>query len=53
MGRDMIHGPDITVALGLDRRVPEDRVRVLLESADARTLKFFGADLSEPFPTSV
>ncbi|MFB7215923.1 hypothetical protein [Streptomyces sp. NPDC056255] len=40
------HGPDITVALDLDRRVPEDRVRIILESTDARTLKFFGADLS-------
>ncbi|MGO4458663.1 maleylpyruvate isomerase family mycothiol-dependent enzyme [Streptomyces sp. M-16] len=45
LGHDVIHGLDITVALGLDRRVPEDRVRILLESVDARTLKFFGADL--------
>lgn len=41
----MIHGLDITVALGRGRRVPEDRVRVLLESVNARSLKFFGADL--------
>lgn len=39
------HGLDITVALGLDRRVPEDRVRVLLGTVDPKTLKFFGADL--------
>ncbi|MFE9629625.1 maleylpyruvate isomerase family mycothiol-dependent enzyme [Streptomyces sp. NPDC006463] len=45
LGHDVIHGLDITVALGLDRRVPEDRVRILLESVNARTLKFFGADL--------
>lgn len=45
LGHDVIHGLDITVALGLDRRVPEDRVRILLESVDPRTLKFFGADL--------
>ncbi|MFI5774551.1 maleylpyruvate isomerase family mycothiol-dependent enzyme [Streptomyces sp. NPDC051658] len=45
LGHDVIHGLDITVALGLDRRVPEDRVRILLESVDAKTLKFFGADL--------
>ncbi|MER5727508.1 maleylpyruvate isomerase family mycothiol-dependent enzyme [Streptomyces sp. NPDC002138] len=45
LGHDVIHGLDITVALGLGRRVPEDRVRILLESVDARTLKFFGADL--------
>lgn len=45
LGHDVIHGLDITVALGLDRRVPEDRVRILLRSVNARTLKFFGADL--------
>ncbi|MFD5509358.1 maleylpyruvate isomerase family mycothiol-dependent enzyme [Streptomyces sp. NPDC127051] len=45
LGHDVIHGLDITVALGLGRRVPEDRVRILLEGVDARTLKFFGADL--------
>lgn len=45
LGHDVIHGLDITVALGLDRRVPEDRVRILLESVNARTLKFFKADL--------
>ncbi|WP_327271409.1 maleylpyruvate isomerase family mycothiol-dependent enzyme [Streptomyces sp. NBC_01224] len=45
LGHDVIHGLDITVALGLDRRVPEARLRILLESVDARTLRFFGADL--------
>ncbi|MFF4578124.1 maleylpyruvate isomerase family mycothiol-dependent enzyme [Streptomyces sp. NPDC001389] len=45
LGHDVIHGLDITVALGLDRRVPEDHVHILLESVNARTLKFFGADL--------
>ncbi|MEU7553377.1 maleylpyruvate isomerase family mycothiol-dependent enzyme [Streptomyces sp. NPDC044571] len=45
LGHDVVHGLDITVALGLGRRVPEERVRILLESIDARTLKFFGADL--------
>ncbi|MFI0778924.1 maleylpyruvate isomerase family mycothiol-dependent enzyme [Streptomyces sp. NPDC021212] len=46
LGHDVIHGLDITVALGLDRRVPEDRVRALLDAVNARTLKFFGADLT-------
>ncbi|WP_245606427.1 hypothetical protein [Streptomyces himastatinicus] len=46
LGHDVIHGLDITVALGLDRRVPEDRIRTLLDTIDARTLKFFGADLT-------
>ncbi|MEU8773334.1 maleylpyruvate isomerase family mycothiol-dependent enzyme [Streptomyces sp. NPDC048606] len=45
LGHDVIHGLDITVALGLDRRVPEDRLRILLEGVDARTVRFFGADL--------
>ena len=45
LGHDVVHGLDITVALGLDRRVPEDRVRILLEGVNARALKFFGADL--------
>jgi len=46
LGHDVIHGLDITVALGLDRRVPEDRVRTLLGAVNARTLKFFGAHLT-------
>ncbi|MEU1625365.1 maleylpyruvate isomerase family mycothiol-dependent enzyme [Streptomyces sp. NPDC020096] len=45
LGHDVVHGLDITVALGHERRVPEDRLRILLETIDARTLKFFGADL--------
>lgn len=45
LGHDVIHGLDITVALGVDRRVPQERVRLLLEHVTPRTLKFFGADL--------
>ncbi|MFB6617642.1 maleylpyruvate isomerase family mycothiol-dependent enzyme [Streptomyces sp. NPDC085524] len=45
LGHDVVHGLDITVALGLGRRVPEDRVRILLDGVDARSLRFFGADL--------
>ncbi|MFI1255167.1 maleylpyruvate isomerase family mycothiol-dependent enzyme [Streptomyces netropsis] len=45
LGHDVIHGLDISVALGLGRRVPEDRLRILLEDVDAKTLTFFGADL--------
>ncbi|URZ99830.1 hypothetical protein NCG97_02690 [Streptomyces lydicamycinicus] len=41
----MVHGLDITVALGHDRRVPEDRVRLLLEKITPGTARFFGADL--------
>ncbi|MEU7601206.1 maleylpyruvate isomerase family mycothiol-dependent enzyme [Streptomyces sp. NPDC041003] len=46
LGHDVIHGLDITVALGLGRRVPEERMRILLGAVDARTVTFFGADLS-------
>ncbi|ARH94731.1 MULTISPECIES: maleylpyruvate isomerase family mycothiol-dependent enzyme [Streptomyces] len=46
LGHDVVHGLDITVALGHDRRVPEDRLRVLLEHVTARSARFFGADLA-------
>ncbi|MFI6449867.1 maleylpyruvate isomerase family mycothiol-dependent enzyme [Kitasatospora sp. NPDC050543] len=45
LGHDVVHGLDITVALGLDRRVPEDRLRVLLEGIRPSGLRFFGADV--------
>lgn len=45
LGHDVIHGLDITVPLGLGRQVPEQRVRILLETVTPRTLRFFGADL--------
>ncbi|MFJ3876824.1 maleylpyruvate isomerase family mycothiol-dependent enzyme [Streptomyces sp. NPDC090077] len=46
LGHDVVHGLDITTALGLDRRVPEDRLRVLLDGTRPRGLKFFGVDLT-------
>jgi hypothetical protein len=43
---DVIHGLDITEALGLDRNVPEDRLRVVLSGVSKpKTLRHFGADL--------
>ncbi|MEV6756413.1 maleylpyruvate isomerase family mycothiol-dependent enzyme [Streptomyces sp. NPDC051214] len=45
LGHDVVHGLDISVALGLDRRVPLDRIRVLLEKVTPRSTKFFGADV--------
>ncbi|MEV4799339.1 maleylpyruvate isomerase family mycothiol-dependent enzyme [Nonomuraea sp. NPDC049421] len=45
LGHDVVHGLDITVALGLGRRVPEERVRLLLEQVTPRTARFFGAHL--------
>ncbi|MFK0210922.1 maleylpyruvate isomerase family mycothiol-dependent enzyme [Streptomyces sp. NPDC090298] len=45
LGHDVVHGLDITVALGLDRRVPEDRLRLLLDRVKPSGLRFFGVDL--------
>ncbi|MGV9336299.1 maleylpyruvate isomerase family mycothiol-dependent enzyme [Nocardia sp. NPDC003726] len=46
LSHDVIHGLDITVALGLDRVVPEERMRLVLDTIDPRTVKLFGAELS-------
>ncbi|MEV8097486.1 maleylpyruvate isomerase family mycothiol-dependent enzyme [Kitasatospora sp. NPDC085879] len=45
LGHDVVHGLDVTVALGPLRSVPEDRLRLLLDDITPRGLKFFGADL--------
>lgn len=45
LGHDVVHCLDITVALGIERQVPEDRLRVLLANITLRSAKFFGADL--------
>lgn len=45
LAHDVIHGLDITVPLGLDRRVPENRLRILLDNLAPRTTKIFRADL--------
>jgi uncharacterized protein (TIGR03083 family) len=46
LAHDLIHGLDITVPLGLDRPVPEDRLRLVLPgSLTDRSVKFFGVDL--------
>lgn len=46
LGHDVVHGLDISVALDLDRRVPLERVRPVLESLTPRSVRFFGADLA-------
>jgi uncharacterized protein (TIGR03083 family) len=44
---DLIHGLDITVALGLDRRVPQERLRTVLTAVTGpKSRKFFGTDLA-------
>lgn len=47
LSHDVIHGLDITVALGIDRKVPEDRMRIVLGGLTPRALKFFGVDLDD------
>ncbi|WP_328620143.1 maleylpyruvate isomerase family mycothiol-dependent enzyme [Streptomyces sp. NBC_00354] len=46
LAHDVVHGLDITVALGHPRRVPADRLRPLLSAITPRGLRFFGADLT-------
>jgi uncharacterized protein (TIGR03083 family) len=43
---DVIHGLDITVALGLGRQVPADRVRIVLDTIVPERVGFFGVDLT-------
>ena len=46
LAHDLIHGLDLTVPLGLDRPVPEERLRLVLPaSLSDRSVKFFGVDL--------
>ncbi|MEU3164767.1 maleylpyruvate isomerase family mycothiol-dependent enzyme [Streptosporangium sp. NPDC006930] len=43
---EVIHGLDFTVPLGLDRLVPEDRLRIVLQGFEAsKSLRFFGVDI--------
>jgi hypothetical protein len=43
LGHDAVHGLDITLTLGLGRRVPEERLRIVLGTASPRSTRFFGA----------
>lgn len=45
LSHDVIHGLDITVALGLDRKVPHDRLRQVLDGHTDRHTRYFGVDL--------
>jgi uncharacterized protein (TIGR03083 family) len=43
---DVVHGLDFTVPLGVDRRVPADRLRHVLDGlANPKSLKWFGVSL--------
>ncbi|WP_243707527.1 maleylpyruvate isomerase family mycothiol-dependent enzyme [Micromonospora sp. KC606] len=46
LSHDVIHGLDITVALGLDRRVPAERLTAVLTGMRPRNARFFGTDLA-------
>ncbi|MEH1057549.1 maleylpyruvate isomerase family mycothiol-dependent enzyme [Micromonospora sp. CPCC 206171] len=46
LSHDVIHGLDITVGLGLDRRVPPDRIAMVLTGMSPRNVAFFGTDLT-------
>ena len=46
LSHDVIHGLDITVALGLDHRVPAERVGLVLSGMRPKNLAFFGTDLT-------
>ena len=46
LSHDVIHGLDVTVALGIDRQVPADRLRLILDDLNPRQLKYFGVDLT-------
>ena len=45
LSHEVIHGLDITVALGIDKPVPTERMRVVLDGINARSVGFFGVDL--------
>lgn len=46
LSHEVIHGLDITKALDLDRQVPHERLRPILESMTPRSVKYFKADLT-------
>jgi uncharacterized protein (TIGR03083 family) len=46
LSHDVIHGLDITVALGIPRVVPAERMEMILESMTGRNIRYFGTDLS-------
>ena len=45
LSHDVIHGLDITTALGVDREVPHERLKIVLDGMKPSNVKYFGADL--------
>ena len=46
LSHDVIHGLDITVGLGIDRKVPVERLQIVLDGINARAVGYFGVDLN-------
>lgn len=46
LSHDVIHGMDVAVPLGVDRRVPLDRLRLILDATTSRQVAYFGVDLA-------
>ena len=46
LSHDVIHGLDITVGLGLDRRPPPERVALVLAGLRPKNVAYFGTDLT-------
>jgi uncharacterized protein (TIGR03083 family) len=46
LSHDVIHGLDITVALGINRTVPAERMLIVLGGLSPKHLKYFGVDLT-------
>ncbi|HEX9999092.1 MAG TPA: maleylpyruvate isomerase family mycothiol-dependent enzyme [Actinoplanes sp.] len=46
LSHDVIHGLDISVGLGLARRVPTDRIAMIFDGLRDRNVAYFGTDLS-------
>ena len=46
LSHDVIHGLDISVALGLERRPPVERIGLILGSMRDKNVRYFGTDLS-------
>jgi uncharacterized protein (TIGR03083 family) len=46
LSHDVIHGLDLTVALGIDRQVPTERLRIVFDAMRPRHAKYFGVDLT-------
>ncbi|WP_238155601.1 maleylpyruvate isomerase family mycothiol-dependent enzyme [Kribbella soli] len=46
LSHDVIHGLDVTIALGIDRPVPPERLRIVFGAMRPRHAKYFGVDLA-------